>query len=253
MLAIFIKKEESSVIINAKTLNSVENITGDLTCFITYSTFFTGCNETLTGVGGTFHSPNYPRQYPDGQYCSWRITVSPKRQIHLTFTDFNLQNDNNTDGLYVYDGENSTGKVLGVFYGGHLPPKEGINSSSNHMFLIFKSDKSVSDTGFRAWYNADTYLLDWPAGSYGIPKAASGCPYGEGFQWRIGQRNQDTEDNTPRSYKSPRFHLDATVSKTNVERSFCVKTDTSTDMRRRPWPAGKISFLIDKSSTKRVY
>ena len=119
-----------------------------------FLSFFPGCNETLTGLKGTFHSPNYPNKYPDGQYCSWRITVSPAQQIHLTFTAFNLQNENNTDALYVYDGENSTGEVLGVFYGNHTPLIEGINSSSNHMFLIFKSDKKISYTGFSALYKA---------------------------------------------------------------------------------------------------
>ena len=101
---------------------------------------------------GTFHSPNYPWKYPDGQYCSWRITVDPAQQIHLKFTNFSLQNENNTDALYVYDGRDSSGKVLGVFYGGNPPSKEGIHSSSNHMFVIFISDKSASYTGFNAFY-----------------------------------------------------------------------------------------------------
>ena len=111
-----------------------------------------GCNESLRGVMGFFHSPNYPWKYPDGQYCSWRITVSPAQQIHLKFSNFSLQNENNTDALYVYDGWNSNGKVLGVFYGGDPPSKEGIHSSSNHMFVIFISDKRASYTGFSAFY-----------------------------------------------------------------------------------------------------
>ena len=115
---------------------------------------FTGCNENLTGVKGTFHSPNYPNKYPDGQHCSWRITVSPTQQILLTFANFSLQSENNTDGLYVYDGENTTGEVLGVFYGGQPPAKEGIYSSSNNMFVIFKSDSAGSYTGFSASYIA---------------------------------------------------------------------------------------------------
>ena len=114
--------------------------------------FFLGCNETLTAVNGTFQSPNFPRKYPDGQYCSWRITVNATQQIHLMFTNFSLENENDTDELYVYDGVNATGEVLGVFYGGHPPPKEGIYSSSNRMFLIFKSDKTVSYSGFSASY-----------------------------------------------------------------------------------------------------
>ena len=116
------------------------------------SYFFVGCNKSLTGVTGTFHSPHFPRKYPDGQYCSWRITVSTAKQVHLTFTEFSLQNENNTDAIYVYDGENSTGEVLGVFYGSQAPPREGIFSSSNHMFVIFKSNKNGSYNGFSASY-----------------------------------------------------------------------------------------------------
>ena len=50
--------------------------------------------------------------------------------------------------------KNIEGEVLGVFYGGHPPPREGIHSSSNTMFVIFKSDKNDSFTGFNASYYA---------------------------------------------------------------------------------------------------
>ena len=62
--------------------------------------------------------------------------------------------DKSTDELRVYDGVDETGEMLGVFYGGHPPPKEGIYSSSSRMFLIFKSDKNDSYTGFSASYFA---------------------------------------------------------------------------------------------------
>ena len=105
----------------------------------------------MGGTNGKFHSPNYPEKYPDGQYCSWTITVSPSQRIHLLFTEFRLQNENNTDALYVYDGRDERGKELGVFYG-DTPPKGGINSSSNEIFVIFKSDGNISFTGFSALY-----------------------------------------------------------------------------------------------------
>ena len=35
---------------------------------------------------------------------------------HLIFTTFDLQSEQNTDELYVYDGENAEGEVSGVFY-----------------------------------------------------------------------------------------------------------------------------------------
>lgn len=79
------------------------------------------------------------------------VNITP--HIHLTFTNFSLQNENNTDALYVYEEENATGKVLGVFFGGNPPPGKGIYSMSNHMFVIFKSDNQTgSYTGFNASY-----------------------------------------------------------------------------------------------------
>ena len=77
------------------------------------------------------------------------------------FTNFSLENEKDTDELYVYDGENATGEVLGVFYGGDPPPKEGIFSSSNRMFVIFKSDKNISYTGFCASYNSVYKSGEW--------------------------------------------------------------------------------------------
>ena len=115
--------------------------------------YFLGCNETLTSVNGIFRSPNYPRNYPHSQYCSWKIKVNTTLRIRLMFTDFSLQIEKSTDQLYVYDGENATGKILDVFYGDHPPPKEGIYSSSNSLFVIFKSDKNDSYAGFSAYYD----------------------------------------------------------------------------------------------------
>ena len=72
------------------------------------------------------------------------------------FTDFKLQAENNTDVIRVYDGENTTGEVLGVFYGGHPPPQGGLYSSANQMFVVFKTDNNKSFSGFRASYHALT-------------------------------------------------------------------------------------------------
>ena len=116
------------------------------------NSFIPGCNETLTAVNGTFQSPNYPMNYPDGQYCFWRITVFTAQQIFLTFPSFSLQNENNRDALYVYDGDNATGEALEVFYGSHPPPREGICISSNQIFIVFKSEKAGSSHGFSASY-----------------------------------------------------------------------------------------------------
>ena len=75
-------------------------------------------------------------------------------QVALMFTRFSLQSENNTDAVYVYDGNDQTGKVLGVFYGGQPPPRNGIYSTSNSLLVIFRSDKNGSFYGFQASYSA---------------------------------------------------------------------------------------------------
>ncbi|XP_068752233.1 uncharacterized protein [Montipora capricornis] len=118
-----------------------------------YFCYYQGCNETLTTSRGRFHSPNHPRKYPYGQYCSWRIMVNQSKQIHLEFIAFSFQKEKHTDELYIYDGKDTSSELLGVFYGGHTPPDKGIYSSSNSLFLLFKSDKKDSYNGFNASYS----------------------------------------------------------------------------------------------------
>lgn len=98
------------------------------------------------------------------------------------------------------------------------------------------------------WKKEITFLFSesirWPAGLYGIPKAASGCPKSDDFQWLIGRRYQDTENYKPASKSSNKLHLDATVSSNDIERSFCMKTSASSDMERTLWPRGSaVTYL----------
>jgi len=134
----------------ARTVDNLKQL-----CFFLLSLllfFFSGYNETLTAVNGTFQSTNCPRNYSDGQYCFWRIALTTAQQIYLIFSSFSLQNENNRDAFYMYDGQNVTGEALEVFNGGHPPPKEGICISSNRVFVVFKSDKAGSFHGFSVSY-----------------------------------------------------------------------------------------------------
>ena len=112
---------------------------------------YLGCNKTLTATKGTFHSPNYLNKHSDGEYCSWRIYVSRRNRIRLTFSNVYNQNDPGT--LIVYDGENVSGEVLGVFYGNLPLAGREFFSSSNHMLVIFLSNATDSYTGFNASYS----------------------------------------------------------------------------------------------------
>ena len=102
---------------------------------------------------GTFHSPNYPSKHSDGEYCSWKISISPGNRIRLTFSSPSFHKHNGASNLIVYDGEHVSGEVLGVFYGSPPPPGKEFYSSSNHMLVIFVSNATDSYTGFNASYN----------------------------------------------------------------------------------------------------
>ena len=60
------------------------------------------------------------------------------------FPSFNLEPG--YDFLHIYDGRDSLSPLIGSFYGSQLPGR--IESSSNSLFLAFRSDASVSSAGF---------------------------------------------------------------------------------------------------------
>ena len=130
------------------------------------------------------------------------------------------------------------------------PPKLVVSGQLEHMGLRELSPNSLSSclsvclSAYLFVLNALSVCLSvagsqWPVGTYGVARAQAGCPAATGFQWRVGWRYQDTEDAFPNNRKSPNFHLDASVSSSDLKRHFCTKTDTTTDTARPPWPAGE--------------
>ncbi|KAH0631151.1 hypothetical protein JD844_005313 [Phrynosoma platyrhinos] len=114
------------------------------------------CGGILTGPSGVILSPNYPEPYPPGKECDWKLTVSPDYVIALVFHTFNLEAG--YDFLHIYDGPNSLSPLIGSFYDTQLP--ERIESSSNNLFLAFRSDASVSNTGFVIHYTEANAVQD---------------------------------------------------------------------------------------------
>ncbi|XP_029427966.1 CUB and sushi domain-containing protein 2 isoform X2 [Rhinatrema bivittatum] len=102
------------------------------------------CGGNLTGPVGVILSPHYPEPYPPGKECDWRLAVSQDYVIALVFNTFHLEPG--YDFLHIYDGPNSLSPLIGSFYGSQLPDR--IESSSNNLFLAFRSDASVSNAGF---------------------------------------------------------------------------------------------------------
>lgn len=70
--------------------------------------------------------------------------------LSLSSSTFSFNIEPNYDFLYIYDGPDSNSPLIGSFQDSKLP--ERIESSSNTMLLAFRSDGSVSYTGFHLEY-----------------------------------------------------------------------------------------------------
>lgn len=68
--------------------------------------------------------------------------------FYLSVTRFSLEPS--YDFLHIYDGPDSLSPLLGSFYGSDVPDR--IESSSNTLFLAFRSDASLSSNGFVLQY-----------------------------------------------------------------------------------------------------
>ncbi|KAG9345033.1 hypothetical protein JZ751_009574 [Albula glossodonta] len=77
---------------------------------------------------------------------------SPPVCIVTTGPEISFSIEPNYDFLYIYDGPDSSSHLIGSFQDSKLPEK--IESSSNTMHLAFRSDGSVSYTGFHLEYKA---------------------------------------------------------------------------------------------------
>ncbi|XP_028399576.1 uncharacterized protein LOC114522985 isoform X2 [Dendronephthya gigantea] len=86
--------------------------------------------------------------------------------------------------------------------------------------------------------------VDWPSGSYGLPKPKSGCPISKTSVWSEGWRFQDMENKAStqffRSRLSSDSHFDIKIigEKRDINRTFCMKQNSGR-VQNVFWPSGK--------------
>ena len=104
----------------------------------------------MTGESGFFTTPNYPNSYPSNMECEWTIETSHGYIIELKFEQFNLENSGacRYDFVDVRDGRNEFSSLINRFCASSIIAP--IRSSSNSLFIKFKSDNNVGETGFSA-------------------------------------------------------------------------------------------------------
>lgn len=92
------------------------------------------CGGELSAPAGVILSPNWPEPYNEGEDCIWRIHVGDEKRI---FLDIQLLNLSNSDMLTVFDGEETTSRILGQYVGNSGPQK--LYSSTPDLSIQFHS------------------------------------------------------------------------------------------------------------------
>lgn len=106
------------------------------------------CGGTLSGLSGTFTSPNYPRYYPPLKTCVWTIQVPSTMHVKLTFSKFMMSVGDPKSCVRDYVQVNEE-KLCG-----ELPTNTIRTSNSNQMTVTFYSDAALVDRGFNATFSA---------------------------------------------------------------------------------------------------
>ncbi|KAG9276492.1 cubilin [Astyanax mexicanus] len=111
------------------------------------------CGGVFNGTSGSVSSPTHAiSNYHHNINCTYHITVSNNRIIELKFNSFHLEASSTCafDYVALYDGPNTLAPLLGKFCGTELPPT--LKTTSNDLFIVFKTDSSVTGEGWRASY-----------------------------------------------------------------------------------------------------
>ncbi|XP_069000621.1 scavenger receptor cysteine-rich domain-containing protein DMBT1 isoform X3 [Embiotoca jacksoni] len=106
------------------------------------------CGGYLFGFSGTFYSPNYPNMYPEYTDCTWYIRADSPI-VELEFSNVSIENHPTCgfDRIDIYDGSTIDSRLLGKVCGTNAAT---FHSTSSYLTVRFRSDSSVSLSGFRA-------------------------------------------------------------------------------------------------------
>jgi len=120
-------------------------------------------SSTTSSSGTLYDSGGASGNYSSNENCSFLIQPAGGGSITLSFSTFEYEY--NYDNLYVYDGTNNNGTLLGRFTGSVLP--QDLTASSGAMYIIHVSDNIITDSGFSATWIQATDTVE-PAGSVSL-------------------------------------------------------------------------------------
>ncbi|XP_059955257.1 mannan-binding lectin serine protease 1 isoform X2 [Mesoplodon densirostris] len=112
------------------------------------------CSDNLfTQRTGVITSPDFPSPYPKSSECVYTIELEEGFMISLQFEDiFDIEDHPDVSCPYDYIKIKTGPKVLGPFCGEKAP--EPINTQSHSVQVLFHSDNSGENRGWRMLYSA---------------------------------------------------------------------------------------------------
>ena len=119
----------------------------------------------LSGLSGTFFTPDYPVPYPGDARCNWIISAPSGKRVKLKFEDFDLetvsssckQRTDEKDYVQIGSGQVPGSNPLALYCGYGVASPLYVYSTGRYMWVKFcsiSSKRSQSSKGFKAHFEA---------------------------------------------------------------------------------------------------
>ncbi|XP_072010324.1 cubilin [Engystomops pustulosus] len=131
-----------------------DSATSDKGFHLTYITSSSGsaCGGTFSDTEGFLVSPSWPDPYTGDKQCIYLIRQASGEKINLKFTHMDLESSAGCSVTFIEirDGDTETAPLIDRFCNSTIPAP--ITSSSETLWIKFKSDPSATRSKFRAFY-----------------------------------------------------------------------------------------------------
>lgn len=115
------------------------------------------CGQYITADQGNLKYP-LSDLYNHNAQCSWVIRTDEAKVLNITFSKFEIEDslECRFDWLQMHDGPTAASQLLGRFCGSNAPLGGNIITTTNRIYIWFKSDNSTAKAGFDlSWTSTD--------------------------------------------------------------------------------------------------